>query len=140
MLEIRGLAPGLVATPSPDTVDVLILGPLPVLDALTPEDVRVVLDLTDFGPGTYQLTPEVVLLSDRLRMRMCCPARLRWSLLAPRPRPRAARRRPRPRPHPLSRLLPPGGGQPYAAATPTPTLFQSHTTPTTPPATSHADQ
>jgi YbbR domain-containing protein len=76
LLEIRGLAPGLAAAASPDSVDVLILGPLPVLDNLTPEDVRVVLDLTGLDVGTYHLTPQVVLLSDRLRSENVLPSQI----------------------------------------------------------------
>ena len=73
-LEIRGLAPGLGALPSPDTVDVLLLGPLPVLDNLTLPDVRVILDLQGLGPGTYQVEPQVLLLSDRLRAENVLPS------------------------------------------------------------------
>jgi YbbR domain-containing protein len=73
-LEIRGLAPGLAATPSPETVDVLLLGPLPVLDNLTLTDVRVILDLAGLGPGTYQIVPTVLLLSDRLRAENVLPS------------------------------------------------------------------
>jgi YbbR domain-containing protein len=75
-LEVRGLAPGLGAEPSPASVDVLLLGPLPLLDNLTPGDVRVVLDLQGLGPGTYQVTPQVILLSDRLRAENVLPSQI----------------------------------------------------------------
>jgi YbbR domain-containing protein len=67
VLEMRGLSPGLSATASPDTVDVLLLGPLAVLDDLSLEDVRIVLDLEGLGPGTYNLTPEAEVLPEGLR-------------------------------------------------------------------------
>ncbi len=73
-LEFQGLGPGLSAAASPDTVVVLLSGPLPVLDELQPEDVRVFLDLTGLGPGTYQLTPEVSLLPEKLRAESVLPA------------------------------------------------------------------
>ena len=66
-LAMQGLEPGLTATSSPETVDVLLLGPLPVLDTLKPEDVIVYLDLEGLEPGTYQIAPQVSLLPDKLR-------------------------------------------------------------------------
>ncbi len=67
VLELRGLSPGLSATASPDTVDVLLLGPLTVLDDLSLEDVRLVLDLEGLGPGTYQVSPVAEVLPEELR-------------------------------------------------------------------------
>ncbi len=61
-LELQGLAPGLVPQPSPATVSVILKGPLPTLDRLRPEDVRVVLDLTALGPGVHQVAPTVLTL------------------------------------------------------------------------------
>jgi YbbR domain-containing protein len=75
-LETRGLLPGLAAVASPDSVDVLILGPLPVLDSLTLGDVRVVLDLTGLAPGTYQITPQVQFLSDKVRAENVLPSQI----------------------------------------------------------------
>jgi YbbR domain-containing protein len=66
-LEVRGLAPGLSATVSPDTVDVLLLGPLAVLDDLSLEDVRIVVDLEGLDPGTYQVAPSAEVLPRGLR-------------------------------------------------------------------------
>lgn len=59
-LTIQGLRRGLEATPSPDAVDVILEGPLPELQALKLEDVRVILDLIDLGRGTHKVTPEVI--------------------------------------------------------------------------------
>jgi YbbR domain-containing protein len=66
-LEMRGLSPGLSATTSPDTVDVLLLGPLTVLDDLSLEDVRVVVNLEGLGPGTYPVAPVAEVLPGGLR-------------------------------------------------------------------------
>jgi YbbR domain-containing protein len=52
-----GLLPIHAAVISPDTVDVILSGPVPVLDTLTPDDVRVVVDVSDLELGTYQLEP-----------------------------------------------------------------------------------
>jgi hypothetical protein len=75
-IEMRGLTPGLGAAASPDSVDILILGPLPVLDNLSLQDVRVVVDLQGLGPGRYQLTPQVIFLSDKLRAENVLPSQI----------------------------------------------------------------
>ena len=72
-LDIRGLAPGMGVILSPASVDIILLGPLPLLENLTLEDVRVILELQGLGAGTYQVTPEVLLLSDRLRAENVLP-------------------------------------------------------------------
>ena len=74
--EFQGLGPGLTATASPDTVVVLVSGPLPVLDQLKKEDVRVILDVTGLEPGTYSLTPQVSLLPEKLRAESVLPAQI----------------------------------------------------------------
>jgi YbbR domain-containing protein len=64
-VELIGLNSRYSAQISPPTVDVILSGPLPLLDKLTPEDVRVLLDLTGLGIGTHQLEPKVeILISD----------------------------------------------------------------------------
>ncbi len=64
-VEIINLGEGLTAQVSPSTVDVIVSGPLPLLDTLTRQDVRVTVDLSGLNPGTYQLTAAVqVLISD----------------------------------------------------------------------------
>jgi YbbR domain-containing protein len=75
-LEIRGLPPGMGAIASPDSVDILILGPLPLLDALSLQDVRVVADLTGLAAGSYQITPQVIFLSDKLRAENVLPSQI----------------------------------------------------------------
>jgi len=64
-VEIIGIDPGLTAQVSPMTVDVILSGPLPLLDTLTRQGVRVTVDLTGLGIGTHQVIPKVeVLISD----------------------------------------------------------------------------
>lgn len=64
-IEVDGLSPGLFMQVAPDNVDVILSGPLPLLDTLSPQDVRVIIDVTDLAAGTYQLNPKVeVLISD----------------------------------------------------------------------------
>jgi YbbR domain-containing protein len=66
LINVAGLSEGLTAQVSPQTVDVIISGPLPVLDALTPQDVIVTVDVTGLVTGTYQLTPTVDVLVDNV--------------------------------------------------------------------------
>jgi YbbR domain-containing protein len=58
-VEVIGLGPGLQAQLSPTTLDVILAGPLPVLNSLQPSAVLVRIDLTGLNVGTYQLTPTV---------------------------------------------------------------------------------
>lgn len=58
--EIQGLGQGYTVTVSPDTVEVILSGPLPRLDSLKADDVRIVLDLFELSMGTHQLEPEVI--------------------------------------------------------------------------------
>jgi len=58
--EIQGLGAGYTATVSPDTVQVILSGPLPRLESLTADDVRLVLDLFELPVGTHQIEPEVI--------------------------------------------------------------------------------
>jgi len=57
-IRVLGLSEGLAAQVLPQTVDVIISGPLPVLDTLTPQDIIVSVDVTGLTLGTYQLTPK----------------------------------------------------------------------------------
>jgi len=58
-IEIIGVSPLYQTVISPDRMDIILSGPLPELDALKASDVRILLDLTDKTPGTYQLVPQV---------------------------------------------------------------------------------
>jgi len=61
---VQGLSPGLTATISPGTVEVILSGPLPLLESLTDDNVRVVLNLLDLEPSTHQLEPQVIVPDD----------------------------------------------------------------------------
>jgi len=64
-VEIINLGAGLSAQVSPATVDVIVSGPLPLLDTLTRQDVRVTVDLSGLGAGTHQVIANVeVLIAD----------------------------------------------------------------------------
>lgn len=72
-VEIEGLPPGLFARSSPVTASVILKGPLPVLDKLQYEDVRVVLSVVGLAPGTYQLTPQVIILPSGVVLQTMLP-------------------------------------------------------------------
>ncbi len=59
-LEFTGLEPGLKAVPSPEMVELILFGPLPILDELEDQDVTVLLDVLGLDIGTYQLSPSVI--------------------------------------------------------------------------------
>lgn len=65
-VEIIGLPESLSVVLAPEMVTLLVSGPLPILDALNPESIQVVIDLTDYEIGTYQLEPVVELPSDEI--------------------------------------------------------------------------
>ncbi len=72
-VEMVGLGAGLQAHISPLTVDIILSGPLPVLDSVAMSDVRVEVDLTALLPGTYQLTPKVTLVQQNLIVELILP-------------------------------------------------------------------
>jgi YbbR domain-containing protein len=66
-VEILGLSPEFSVTLSPETVEVILFGPLPVLENLTSSNVRVVIDLTGLGEGIWQVEPLVDILPDQVQ-------------------------------------------------------------------------
>jgi YbbR domain-containing protein len=58
-IEIIGLTSEMAVQFSPKTVDVIISGPLPLLQTLSSRDVHVTIDVTGLLPGTYRRTPDV---------------------------------------------------------------------------------
>jgi YbbR domain-containing protein len=73
-IEVIGLTPGLAVISSPAVVDVILSGPVPVLNALAPADVRAVVDLTGYEVGDYQFIPQINILPDRVQKVSILPA------------------------------------------------------------------
>lgn len=73
-VEMQGLGPSLFAQPSPDTVGVIVTGPLTSLEALALDSMRAILDLLDLGPGTHQVTPKVIGLPGDVTVQTILPA------------------------------------------------------------------
>ena len=80
-VEVIGLSPGLSAQLSPTTVDVILAGPLPVLNALQPSDVHVRIDLTGLGIGTYQLTPVVIVVGEGVTVQSILPGTVEVTII-----------------------------------------------------------
>jgi YbbR domain-containing protein len=72
-VEITGLPADLTAHVSPATMDVILSGPLPILNTLTRQDVHVTVDLTGLGTGSYQLTPTVQILASNVTVESLLP-------------------------------------------------------------------
>jgi len=73
-INVNGLSEGLSALAFPPTVDVILSGPLPILDALTSQDVTVSVDATGLEIGTHQLTPEVKVLVENVLVESILPS------------------------------------------------------------------
>jgi YbbR domain-containing protein len=73
-LEVIGMADGLSALISPETVDVILTGPLPLLDKLSAGDVKIVVDLTGLDAGVHQLTPQAQIIINDVRVQSINPA------------------------------------------------------------------
>jgi len=72
-IDVIGLTEGLSVQAFPQNVDVIISGPLPILDAFTPQDVIVTVDVTGLGLGTHQLVPVVDVLVDNVLVESILP-------------------------------------------------------------------
>jgi hypothetical protein len=65
-----------MAQVAPTTVDLILSGPLPVLDLLKASDIRVIVNVTGLEQGTYQLNPTVAVLPERVRIESILPSSL----------------------------------------------------------------
>ena len=82
-IKLIGLSEGLVAQISPQTVDIIISGPLPVLEVLTPQDITVTVDVTGLDVGTHQLTPKLDALVDNVLVESILPGTVEVVLSIP---------------------------------------------------------
>ena len=75
-----GLAKTLDAVVAPETVDVILSGPLPILDALSASDLRVYIDVSDLVEGTYQRIPQIELNISDLTVESILPGSVEVTL------------------------------------------------------------
>ncbi len=69
-----GLLPGQAAVISPDMVDVILSGPVPILNRMTSTDVRVIADLRGLDFGTHQVDLSVDVLPDQVQVETILPS------------------------------------------------------------------
>jgi YbbR domain-containing protein len=72
-VELVGLETGLYARASVESVSVILTGSLPVLEQLSPSDVRIVLDLLGLDPGVHQVAPESIVQPAAVRVQTIIP-------------------------------------------------------------------
>jgi hypothetical protein len=64
-------------------VDIIISGPLPVLEVLTPQDITVTVDVTGLEVGAHQLTPKLDALVDNVLVESILPGTVEVILSIP---------------------------------------------------------
>jgi YbbR domain-containing protein len=82
-IEAIGLLPEMEASFSPESVDLLLAGPLPILNNLKPAEVRVVANLSGMEPGLYQVIPVVDLLPSQVRVIYIQPETVSATIIIP---------------------------------------------------------
>jgi len=75
-VEVRALDEGLQATVEPPEVRVFMFGPLPVLESLALDDVRVTVDVLGLLTGTHVLEPLVTVSASEVEVRSTQPAQV----------------------------------------------------------------
>ena len=116
-LEVVGLSQELMAVISPEVVDVIVAGPLIILDTLSVEDFRVILDLEGLPPGVYQRAPTVEVFLDQVRVQTTLPETVEVIIeIAPTPTPTLT-----------ESVTPEGSGTPTISPTGTSTVTPSAT-------------
>lgn len=112
-VEVQGLAPELRARPSPERVDVILSGPLPQLQALRSEQVRVVLDLFGLTTGVHKVHPTVI-VPEGLKVESIVPDTVEVEIREVTPTPA---------PSPTPTVTPSPTSTPLPTSTPTPTVI-----------------
>lgn len=73
-VEVIGLAANRTATLSPQSISVIISGPLTVLQNLSAADVRLIVDVSDLALGTHMLEPEAEILPNGVQISSITPS------------------------------------------------------------------
>jgi YbbR domain-containing protein len=104
-VEIVGLSPEFEAIVSPETVELLLIGPLPILNNLNPAGLRVSVNVSGLEPGVYQVEPVVDLLPSQVNVASMLPQQVEVTI----------------RPAPTPTVTPRATSRPVILPTPTPT-------------------
>ncbi len=59
-LTVQGVRQDLAWSAAPNTVEIILSGPLPILQSLKPDDITAIVDVFGLGAGVYRLQPEIV--------------------------------------------------------------------------------
>jgi YbbR domain-containing protein len=79
-ISLQGLKRGQTATISPDSVEVILSGPLPNLQNLAADDVQVIVDVAGLAAGVHQLKPRVPVVPGALRVQNIVPDTVQISI------------------------------------------------------------
>jgi YbbR domain-containing protein len=83
LINVNGLSEGLSAEVFPQTVDVIISGPVPVLEALESQDITVSVDISGLEIGVYQLEPDVDVLVENVSVQSKLPGTVEVVIAVP---------------------------------------------------------
>ncbi len=72
-IDVNGVSEGLSAEVFPQGVDVILSGPVPVLEAISSQDITVSVDVNGLEIGVYQLIPEVNTLVENVSVQSILP-------------------------------------------------------------------
>ena len=87
-VEIQRLSASITATVAPTMAQVVLSGPVPMLEQLQEGDVQIIVDLFEMGPGSYSITPLIVKPAD-ITVESILPASIQVEIsTAPTPGPR----------------------------------------------------
>ena len=78
---VSGISEGYEVNISPQTVDVILSGPLPILDSLTADDVRIFIELEGEEEGIYQRIPQVEISIPEITVESILPASLEIEII-----------------------------------------------------------
>ena len=82
-IEALGQSPNFAALISPKRVDLIVSGPIPVLDQLTSDSFRILVDINGLALGTYQLPVVVDLVPDEVSVESVLPQTVDVSITPP---------------------------------------------------------
>ena len=79
-MEVVGLPAGMEAQVSPEEVDVVVLGPLPIIRDLKVESLRVYVDVSGLEPGVYTLEVKTEVLLPEVSVTSVVPNQVEVTL------------------------------------------------------------
>jgi len=73
-VTVQGLSPNLTAIVAPQSVEVILTGPLSELEQLEQDDVRVIADVFGLSPGSHSVEPKAVVTPEDIVAKSILPA------------------------------------------------------------------